>query len=109
QFVADGRHLFFTGRGRWSNNGWSSCGSCHPDGLSDNMTWSFGAGPRQSTALDGSYSHGGGVQKQRVFNWTGIFAEMHDFERNTRGTQGGKGAITRPDPNIVGATCGNLA
>jgi cytochrome c peroxidase len=107
--AADGQHFFFTGRGRWSNNAWSSCGSCHPDGLSDNITWSFGAGPRQSTSMDGSYSHGPGAQKQRVFNWTGIFDEMHDFERNTRDTQGGKGAVTRPDPSIAGATCGNLA
>lgn len=105
----DGLHFFFTGRGRWSNSAWSSCGSCHPDGLSDNVTWSFAAGPRQSTSLDGSYSHGPGAQKQRILNWTGIFDEMHDFERNTRGVQGGKGAVTRPDPNIAGATCGNLA
>ena len=105
----DGRRFFFTGRGRWSNSGWSDCASCHPDGLSDNITWSFAAGPRQSTSLDGSYSHGPGPQKQRVFNWTGIFDEMHDFERNTRGVSGGKGAVTRPDPAIAGATCGNLA
>ncbi|MCL4225266.1 MAG: hypothetical protein KJZ91_12450 [Myxococcales bacterium] len=105
----DGRHFFFTGRGRWSRDAWSSCGSCHPDGLSDNITWSFAAGPRQSTSMDGSYSHGPGAQQQRVFNWTGIFDEMHDFERNTRGVQGGKGAVTRPDPAITGATCGDLA
>ncbi len=107
--VQDGRRFFFTGRGRWSNSGWSDCGSCHPDGLSDNITWSFAAGPRQSTSVDGSYTHGPGAQRQRVFNWTGIFDEMHDFERNTRGVSGGKGAVTRPDPAIVGATCGNLA
>ncbi len=105
----DGLHFFFTGRGRWSNSAWSSCGSCHPDGLSDNVTWSFAAGPRQSTSVDGTYSHGPGAQKQRAINWSGIFDEMHDFERNTRGVQGGKGAITRPDPAIVGATCGTLA
>lgn len=105
----EGRRFFFTARGRWSQSGWSDCASCHPDGLSDNVTWSFAAGPRQSTALDGSYSHGPGPQQQRVFNWTGIFDEMHDFERNTRGTSGGKGAVTRPDPAIPGAACGNLA
>ncbi|MBK9034187.1 MAG: YncE family protein [Myxococcales bacterium] len=105
----DGRRFFFTGRGRWSNSGWSDCASCHPDGLTDNITWSFAAGPRQSTSVDGAYSHGPGVQKQRVFNWTGIFDEMHDFERNTRGVSGGKGAVTRPDPAIAGAVCGNLA
>ena len=88
--VQDGRRFFFTGRGRWSNSGWSDCASCHPDGLSDNITWSFAAGPRQSTSLDGAFTHGPGPQRQRVFNWTGIFDEMHDFERNTRGVSGGK-------------------
>jgi hypothetical protein len=98
-----GRRFYFTGRGRWSANigngakggeGWSSCGSCHPDGLTDNITWQFAAGPRQSTSQDGSFSHGPGPQKQRIFNWTGIFDEHHDFERNTRDVSGGLGAIT---------------
>src|SRR4029079_17829133 len=46
--IARGKRFFHTGRGRGSDNGWSSCASCHPGGLSDNITWSFGAGPRQS-------------------------------------------------------------
>lgn len=106
--VDHGRRLFFTGRGRWSGDGtgaapptanghgqaWSSCGTCHPDGLTDNITWIFAAGPRQSTSMDGSFSHGAGQQKQRIFNWTAIIDEMHDFEANTRGTSGGVGAIT---------------
>ncbi len=102
--VSRGRHFFFTGRSRWSNSAWSSCASCHPDGLSDNITWYFAAGPRQSTSMDGSYSHGP-TFKQRVFNWTGIIDEMHDFEGNTRGVQGGKGAITTA---AAQADCGNL-
>jgi len=101
--IQRGKRFYFTGRGRWSaavgngakgGEGWSSCGSCHPDGLSDNITWVFGAGPRQTTSQDGSFSHGPGAQKQRVFNWTGIFDEHHDFERNTRDVSGGLGAIT---------------
>jgi YVTN family beta-propeller protein len=102
--ISRGRRFYFTGRGRWSREGWSSCGSCHPDGLSDNITWSFGAGPRQTTSMDGSFSHGSGAQKQRIFNWTGIFEEMHDFERNTRGVSGGLGAITT-SPTMM---CGTL-
>jgi YVTN family beta-propeller protein len=103
QSQARGRRFYFTGRGRWSNaggngakggEGWSSCGSCHPDGLTDNMTWVFAAGPRQTTSQDGSFSHGPGPQKQRIFNWTGVFDEHHDFERNTRDVSGGLGAIT---------------
>ncbi len=89
-----GRRFFFTARGRWSRDAWSACASCHPDGLSDNVTWSFGTGPRQTVSMDGSFSHGSGPQLQRVFNWTGIFDELHDFERNTRNVSGGLGAIT---------------
>ena len=92
--INKGRRFFFTGRARWSREAWSSCGSCHPDGLSDNITWSFAAGPRQTTSLDGSFSHAPGQQEQRIFNWTGIFDEVHDFERNTRDVSGGLGAVT---------------
>jgi YVTN family beta-propeller protein len=111
QSVQRGRRFYFTGRGRWSNGagngavggeGWSSCGSCHPDGLSDNVTWVFGAGPRQTVSQEGSFSHGSGIQKQRIFNWTGIFDEHHDFERNTRDVSGGLGAITTTISGLVG-------
>jgi DNA-binding beta-propeller fold protein YncE len=109
-----GRRFYFTGRGRWSANpangakggeGWSSCGSCHPDGLTDNVTWSFNAGPRQTTSQDGTFSHGPGQQKQRILNWTAINDEHHDFENNTRGVSGGLGAITTA-ANL--ADCGQL-
>jgi YVTN family beta-propeller protein len=104
----NGRRFFFTARGRWANNAWSDCGSCHPDGLSDNITWFFAAGPRQTTSMDGSFSHfPGAPQKQRVLNWTGIFDEIHDFERNTRDVSGGLGAITRAAAND--GACGNPA
>jgi hypothetical protein len=95
--VNKGRRDYFTARARWSKEVWSSCASCHPDGLSDNITWSFPAGPRQSTSMDGTFSHGSGAQKQRILNWTGIFDEVHDFERNTRVVSGGLGAVTTGD------------
>ena len=98
--INKGRRFYFTAKARWSTETWSSCGSCHPDGLSDNMTWRFPAGPRQTTSMDGTFNHGLGTQKQRVLNWSGIFDEIHDFERNTRGVSGGLGAIT-------GGTCGD--
>ncbi|MCI0637304.1 MAG: hypothetical protein L0206_25815, partial [Actinobacteria bacterium] len=44
--VRDIQPLLF--RGRASNNGWSACASCHPDGLSDRVTWFFQTGPRQT-------------------------------------------------------------
>lgn len=112
--IARGERFYFTGRGRWSNaggngakggEGWSSCGSCHPDGLSDNITWIFASGPRQTTSQDGTFSHGPGTQKQRILNWTGIFEEHHDFERNTRDVSGGLGAITTAD---TAAECNQL-
>lgn len=112
--IQRGRRFYFTGRGRWSaavangakgGEGWSSCGSCHPDGLTDNVTWQFAAGPRQTTSQDGTFSHGLGPQKMRLLNWTGIFDEHHDFERNTRDVSGGLGAITTA-PTV--ADCGKL-
>jgi DNA-binding beta-propeller fold protein YncE len=88
-----GRRFFVTGLARWSRNGqgWGSCEGCHPDGLTDNVTWTFAAGPRQTISLDGTFDRGG--TNQRILNWTAVFDEVHDFEGNTRGTSGGVGAI----------------
>jgi YVTN family beta-propeller protein len=100
-----GQKFFATGLGRWSLNGqaWNSCAACHPDGLTDNVTWFFARGPRQTTALDGSYDPRD-PGRRRVFNWTGIFDEVHDFELNTRGNSGGVGAIVHTaGPPVVAA------
>jgi YVTN family beta-propeller protein len=88
----EGRRFFVTGLGRWSLNGqgWNSCEGCHPDGLTDNVSWYFAAGPRQSTSLDASFAPDG---SQRIFNWTAIIDEVGDFENNTRGVSGGIGAF----------------
>lgn len=95
--INKGRRLFVTGTGRWSLRGqaWNSCEACHPDGLTDNVTWFFGRGPRQTTSLDGTYDPAG---ERRLLNWTGIFDEVHDFELNTRGNSGGIGAIVHATP-----------
>ena len=92
-----GKAFYFTSTGRWALRGVSSCGSCHPDGLSDNITWIFGAGPRQTIAMDGTYAKAAPFD-QRALNWTAIFDEVHDFEGNVRGTSGGKGALTTGTP-----------
>jgi DNA-binding beta-propeller fold protein YncE len=89
--VLRGQRFFNTGLGRWSTNGWVSCVGCHPFGTTDNITWSFPAGPRQTVDTSASFDAGGGTQ--RILNWTGIFDEVHDFELNTRGVAGGTGAI----------------
>lgn len=88
-----GRRFFVTGTGRWSLRGqaWNSCEACHPNGLTDNVSWFFARGPRQTVSLDGSFSADG--TEQRIFNWAAIFDEVHDFELNTRGNSGGVGAI----------------
>ncbi|MBC8069171.1 MAG: beta-propeller fold lactonase family protein [Deltaproteobacteria bacterium] len=91
QEVLRGQRFFNTGLGRWSTNGWVSCAGCHPFGTTDNVTWSFPAGPRQTVDTAATFDAGGGTQ--RILNWTSIFDEIHDFEINTRNVAGGTGAI----------------
>jgi DNA-binding beta-propeller fold protein YncE len=93
-FILLGKRFFNTGLGRWSlrGQGWGACQSCHSDGLTDNVTWYFARGPRQSISLDGSFASTH-PEDQRIFNWTSIFDEVADFENNTRGVSGGVGAI----------------
>jgi DNA-binding beta-propeller fold protein YncE len=92
--VLKGKRFFNTGLGRWSlrGQGWGACQSCHADGLTDNVTWYFARGPRQSISLDGSFASTH-PEDQRIFNWTAILEEVADFENNTRGVSGGVGAI----------------
>jgi mono/diheme cytochrome c family protein len=103
--ILKGKRFFDTGMGRWSlkGQGWGSCQTCHTDGLTDNVSWFFARGPRQSTSLDGSFSSKN-PKDQRIFNWTAIFDEVDDFELNTRGVSGGVGAIVKAKstPPVVG-------
>ena len=78
-------------RGKQSNNAWSSCGSCHPDGLSDGVTWLFAAGPRQTIPLDGTFAHDTNADDRRPLNWSAIRSSNTDFNNNSRGVQGGCG------------------
>jgi len=91
--VKRGKRFFDTGIARWSLNGqaWGACESCHTDGLTDNVTWHFGRGARQSIAMDGSFASTD-PSDQRILNSTAIFDEIHDFELNTRTVSGGVGA-----------------
>lgn len=79
-----------TFRGKQSNSGWSSCGSCHPDGLADGVTWSFGTGPRQTKPLDGMFAKDN-VTDLGILNWSAVRGSNHDFNANSRVTQGGCG------------------
>jgi YVTN family beta-propeller protein len=105
QSVLRGKIDFFTSRPFWSDRGWGGCWSCHPDGRTDNVTWSFEAGPRQTVSLDGTFSNIHGLADQRLLNWTPVRDENPDFELNTRGIFGGRGFIvTNTDVNMDGIT-----
>lgn len=99
--------------GRMSDNGWGSCASCHPRGLSDGVTWIFGDGPRQTVSMESTGVHpqdflvnvnvnaNGGpllpVFHQRALNWSAIRDEIQDFELNIRNVSGGEGLIALLD------------
>ncbi len=87
-------------RGLQSNNGWSSCGSCHPDGLTDRVTWIFATGPRQTIALDAFFSKQT-PSDQRISNWNAVRGSVTDFNENSVAVQGGLGfAGTPPNSNV---------
>lgn len=97
-----GKRFFNTSTAIWSKEGWGSCQGCHFLGLTDNVTFKFPAGPRQSVSLDGQFASKD-PSDQRALNWTAIFDETHDFENNTRGVSGGKGALQ----DAAGASIGS--
>lgn len=107
-----GAEMFFSSRGnfdsipgtnslrdRLSSEGWQSCGSCHPNGLTDGVVWQFAAGPRKSVPLNTTFSPHKRTE-QRVLNYSAIFDEVEDFEANIRNVSG-PGALAggRLDPN----------
>jgi YVTN family beta-propeller protein len=79
--------------GRLSNGGWSGCVSCHAFGLTDQVVWIFGSGPRRSVPLNGSFNPHN-KNDQKMLNYSSIFDEIQDFENNIRVNQGGLGLIT---------------
>jgi DNA-binding beta-propeller fold protein YncE len=95
-------------KGKQSKDAWSSCGSCHPDGLADGVTWIFGTGPRQTKPLDGTFNKGTNMEDQGLLNWSSIRGSNTDFNNNSRGVQGGCGfASDNFDPGqcfVKGAT-----
>jgi len=88
-------------RGKASDNGWSSCASCHEDGHSDNVTWIFPTGPRQTIPLEGTFARFD-LSDQRILNWNAVRGSVTDFNNNARGVQGGDGFAT--DVNGVNRT-----
>jgi YVTN family beta-propeller protein len=91
-----GAEMFFSSRGvfnggaktnRLSANGWQNCASCHFAGLTDGNVWTFGAGPRKSVPLNGTWNPHD-PDDQRVLNYSAIFDEVQDFELNIRNVSG---------------------
>jgi DNA-binding beta-propeller fold protein YncE len=97
----EGKRFFVTGLGRWSWRGqaWGACVNCHGDGLTDNVTWLLGRGPRQSPSLDASFVKGaaakGDATDYRVNSWEGTQDELTDHEGGTRSFCGGVGWIVK--------------
>jgi DNA-binding beta-propeller fold protein YncE len=92
-----GAELFHSGRGpngRMSADAWGACIVCHPGGRSDNITWMFDAGPRQTISLDGMFDQKRRrIVHPRILNWSAVRDENADFELNTRGIFAGRGLI----------------
>jgi len=82
-----GKVLFYTTqRVATSADFWMSCGSCHPDGRTDGITWNFDTGPRSTPILKGSY-------ETLPLHFDADRDELSDFEHTVRGMQGGFGLI----------------
>ena len=100
----EGRRLFETGLGRWSRKGqaWVACESCHWDGLSDQVTWFFFDGPRQSPSLDQTYDKKDPAIR-RIQNWAADVDEVQDHEGAIRHIMGGVGAAVK-SPELTNAS-----
>jgi YVTN family beta-propeller protein len=89
--------------GRMSDTGWGTCYSCHPNALTDSVTWMFADGPRQAISMESTFEFGAanivnGVpvlpdSHQRALNWSAVRDEVQDFTRNVRAVSGGGGLI----------------
>jgi YVTN family beta-propeller protein len=108
-----GKEIFFAARGvfnrpdgttvstrdRLSSEGWQNCASCHFNGWTDGNVWVFGAGPRKSVPLNGTFSPHN-PNDQRVLNYSAIFDEVQDFEANIRNVSG-PGPLAAPQNGSV--------
>ena len=90
--------------GRMSDTGWGTCYSCHPQALTDSVTWMFADGPRQAISMESTFTFGQAVigangapllpqSHQRALNWSAVRDEVQDFTRNIRAVSGGGGLI----------------
>lgn len=115
-----GAEMFFSSRGnfnrpagttvstseRLSSEGWQNCASCHFNGWTDGVVWQFGAGPRKSVSLAGSFNPRNRAQ-QKILNYSAIFDEVEDFEANIRNVSG-PGPLAAPVPCETGTPTSTL-
>jgi YVTN family beta-propeller protein len=84
--------------GRMSNNGWGACSTCHPFGLTDNVVWIFGSGPRRTIPQHADFDQTDPQRRaMRALNWSAERDEEEDFELNIRGISGGLGLLVATD------------
>lgn len=92
--------------GLMADFGWGTCYSCHPQALTDSVTWMFADGPRQAISMESTFTFGAAViengapklpeSHQRALNWSSVRDSVQDFERNIRAVSGGGGLIREP-------------
>jgi DNA-binding beta-propeller fold protein YncE len=103
--VLAGKRIFYSSADtRMAKDGYLHCGSCHPDGRDDGMTWDFtdrGEGLRNTTSLEGRAGMGMGP-----VHWSGNFDEIQDFENDIRGGFGGTGFLSDEDFEATEDTLG---
>ncbi len=94
--VSAGRKLFHSATdSRLAADQSISCATCHPDGRSDNRTWQFTFGPRNTPQL------GGGILDTAPFHWPGDVGDIAALDRMTvRAFMGGTGTDAQAMANI---------
>jgi YVTN family beta-propeller protein len=106
-----GAEMFFSSRGyfnspadgssrrdRLSSEGWQNCASCHFEGLTDGVIWSFGNGPRKSLAMNGTFNPKN-RQEQKILNNSPARDEVEDFDLNIRNVSGPGPKAGQLDPD----------
>src|SRR6516225_5390027 len=68
-------------KGKQAEDAWSTCGSCHNDGLGDGVTWIFAGGPRRTKPMDGMFSKQN-PDDQDLLNWSATRDSNTDFNNS---------------------------
>ena len=91
-----GKRLFYaTNRVASAADFWFTCGTCHPDGRTDGVTWRFPAGYRSTPSLAGSLD-------TLPLHFDADRDQFEDFEHTVRGDQGGFGLVRGAIPSQLG-------